>query len=58
MKKRTQTGFTLYELLITLLIVGVVLSVGIPNLAEFTRNGRITASANDLHASFLMARTT
>ena len=57
MKKRTQTGFTLYELLITLLIVGVVLSVGIPNLAEFTRNGRITASANDLHASFLMARS-
>lgn len=57
MKKRTQSGFTLYELLITLLIVGVVLSFGVPNLAEFTRNSRITSAANDLHASFLMARS-
>lgn len=57
MKKRTQTGFTLYELLITMLIVGVVLAVGIPNMSDFTRNSRITASANDLHASFLMARS-
>ena len=57
MKKRTQTGFTLYELLVTLLIVGVVLTLGIPNLSDFTRNSRITSTANDLHASFLMARS-
>ena len=57
MKKRTQTGFTLYELLITLLIVGVVLSFGIPNLSEFTANSRMTSTANDLHASFLLARS-
>ncbi len=57
MEKRTQTGFTLYELLVTMLIVGVVLTLGIPNLSEFTRNSRITSTANDLHASFLMARS-
>jgi type IV fimbrial biogenesis protein FimT len=57
MRKRTQTGFTLYELLITLLVVGVVLTFGIPNLTEFTRNGRITGTANDLHAAFMMARS-
>jgi prepilin-type N-terminal cleavage/methylation domain-containing protein len=57
MKKRSQTGFTLYELLVTLLIVGVVLTLGIPNLSDFTRNSRITSTANDLHASFLMARS-
>ena len=56
MKKRTENGFTLYELLITLLIVGVVLSLGIPNLTQFTANSRITGTANDLHAAFLMAR--
>jgi prepilin-type N-terminal cleavage/methylation domain-containing protein len=57
MEIRTQTGFTLYELLVTLLIVGVVLTLGIPNLSDFTRNSRITSTANDLHASFLMARS-
>ncbi|MDH3532227.1 MAG: GspH/FimT family pseudopilin [Gammaproteobacteria bacterium] len=57
MKKRAQTGFTLYELLITLAIVGIVLVFGIPNLTQFTRNSRITSTANDLHAAFQLART-
>ena len=57
MKKRHQNGFTLYELLITMLIVGVVLSLGVPNLAEFTANSRLSSTANDLHASFQLARS-
>ena len=57
MKKRTQKGFTLYELLITLLIIGVVLTLGIPNMTEFTRNSRISTTANDLHAAFQVARS-
>ena len=56
MKKQNQNGFTLYELLITVLIVGVVLTLGIPNLSLFTANSRITGTVNDLHAAFLMAR--
>ena len=57
MKKRIQTGFTLYELLITFLVVGTVLAYGIPNFAAYTANSRMTGSANDLHAAFQMART-
>lgn len=57
MDKRTQSGFTLYELLITMLIVGVVLSYGIPNMLQFNQNGRMTATANDLHAAFHLARS-
>jgi len=57
MKKRTQTGFTLYELLMTMLIVGVVLTLGIPNFASFTQSSRITSTANDLHAAFQMSRS-
>ena len=53
----TQAGFTLYELMITLIIVGVVLSYGMANLSDFTKNGRMTATANDLHAAFHMARS-
>ena len=57
MNKQRQTGFTLYELMITLLVIGVILTFGIPNLRDFTRNGRMTSAANDLHASFMVART-
>jgi len=61
MKSRTairdQAGFTLYELMITLVIVGVVLSYGMANLSDYTRNGRMTATANDLHAAFHLARS-
>ena len=52
-----QTGFTLYELMITLVIAGVVLSFGMSNLTEYTKNARMTATANDLHAAFHMARS-
>ena len=54
---KLQAGFTLYELMITLVIAGVVLSFGMSNLTEFTKNSRMTATANDLHAAFFMARS-
>jgi type IV fimbrial biogenesis protein FimT len=57
MDKRTQAGFTLYELLITVLIVGVILSFGIPNMRTFAQNSRITSAANDLHSAFHLARS-
>ena len=39
------------------LIVGVILAMGVPNMQDFTRNSRVTGVANDLHASFYMARS-
>ena len=57
MEKRRQTGFTLYELMITVLIVGVVLTFGIPNMTEITRNSRISGTSNDIHAAFHLGRT-
>jgi type IV fimbrial biogenesis protein FimT len=57
MNRQKQHGFTLYELLITLLVIGIVLTLGIPNLSDFTRNSRITGTANDLHSSFMVARS-
>ena len=57
MEKRTQNGFTLYELMITLLIVGVILSLGIPNMRAYSQNSRMTSAANDFHAAFHLARS-
>jgi type IV fimbrial biogenesis protein FimT len=52
-----QHGFTLWELLMTLLVAGVLLGVGVPNVMEFQRNSAMTAVANDLVTGVLMART-
>jgi type IV fimbrial biogenesis protein FimT len=57
MDKENQRGFTLYELLITVLIVGVVLTFAVPNMQDFARNSRMTSTANDLHAAFHLARS-
>ncbi len=47
-----QSGFTLYELLITVLVIGVILTIGIPNLSEFTQNSRLASASNALLSSF------
>jgi len=57
MNKKNLSGFTLYELLITLLIVGVVITLGVPNMSAYTQNSRMTSTANDLHATFHLARS-
>lgn len=57
MTRKTQQGFTLYELMITVAIVGVILSIGIPNMQAYSQNSRMTATANDLHAAFHLARS-
>jgi len=57
MNNGSQRGFTLYELLTTMLIVGVVLSLGVPSMRSFNQNSRMTAAANDLHGSFHLARS-
>ena len=50
-------GFTLYELMITVAVIAIILAFGIPNLREFTLNSRMTSTANDLQAAFMLART-
>ena len=57
MKTSNQTGFTLYELLITIVLVALVLSLGIPNMRAFNQNSRMTSAANDLHSAFHLARS-
>lgn len=51
-----QHGFTLWELLMTLLVAGILLGIGVPNVMEFQRNGAMTAVANDMVTGVLMAR--
>ena len=55
--KRRVQGFTLYELLITVVIVGIVLGFGIPNFRAFTQNSRMAAATNDMLGTFHLARS-
>ncbi|MEM7278009.1 MAG: GspH/FimT family pseudopilin [Pseudomonadota bacterium] len=57
MNKNAQKGFTLYELLITVVVAGIIIAYGIPNLRQFQLNNRMVAATNDLLAVFSMART-
>jgi type IV fimbrial biogenesis protein FimT len=57
MNYRKQYGFTLYEILITVVIMSIILTLGIPNLSEFVKNSRITNTVNDLHSTFPLARS-
>lgn len=55
MKKNS--GFTLVELLITIVIVGVLLAVGIPSLKTFMKGNQLVASTNELVSAFNVARS-
>jgi type IV fimbrial biogenesis protein FimT len=50
-------GFTLWELLVSLLVTGVVLGLGLPNLLEFSRNNAMAAETNDFVSTLMAART-
>ena len=53
----TQRGFTLWELLVTVLLIGIVLSLGIPNFNDFTRNSEMAAAVNALVSAVHASRT-
>ena len=55
MKKHT--GFTLPELLITLAIVGILLTVGVPSLKTFMQGNQLIASTNELISALHVARS-
>ncbi|MGD8567927.1 MAG: GspH/FimT family pseudopilin [Gammaproteobacteria bacterium] len=49
-------GFTLIELMMTLSIAAILMTIAIPSYITFTKNSRITSQANDLITSIHIAR--
>ena len=57
MKKQQQNGFTLIELMVTIMVMAIVLGIGIPSMTDCVRNSRVTGTANDLLAAMHVARS-
>jgi prepilin-type N-terminal cleavage/methylation domain-containing protein len=52
-----QTGFTLIEVMITILVGGIVLAVGLPSFADFTKSNRLAAQTNSVLTALHLARS-
>jgi type IV fimbrial biogenesis protein FimT len=52
-----QRGFTLVELIITLAVAAIVMTIGVPTFREVIRNNRIVTQTNELVTALNLART-
>lgn len=51
-----QNGFTLVEVIVTMAIAAVVLSIGVPSFQSYTQNSRQTTAINELATALQLAR--
>ncbi len=52
-----QSGFTLLELMVTLVIIVVLLVIAVPSFQEMIASNRTSAHAQDIASAFVMARS-
>jgi type IV fimbrial biogenesis protein FimT len=55
-ERRTEFGFTLIELMVTLVIMALVITIGVPGLTDFIASQRVRTTASDLVADMSLAR--
>jgi type IV fimbrial biogenesis protein FimT len=55
--KRRQTGFSLLELMVAMLLVSIIAAVGAPSISNFTKNSALRGAATELQGIMQLART-
>jgi type IV fimbrial biogenesis protein FimT len=53
---RLATGFTIIELMITVVVLGIALAFAVPNMQTFIMNNRMTSNLNQLSSNLALAR--
>ena len=56
-RKKSQTGFSLVELMIAISVLALLLTLAVPSFREAGLSGQLRSSANDLAASARFARS-
>lgn len=56
MQRKTK-GFTLFELMVTIAVAAIIVSVGIPGFTSFVQNNRAVTHTNDLVTALNLARS-
>jgi len=54
---RSFRGFTLTELMVTLVVAGILVTIAVPSFRGFLLSNRLTTATNDLVADFQVARS-
>lgn len=57
MNKRTQSGFTIIELMMTLVVAAIMLTFAVPSMQAMVANNRLTTATNTLVGDFNLARS-
>lgn len=56
-RQRLSKGFTLVELMVTIAIAAIILTIGVPSFRSLIDNQRITTVTNDLFSAIKLARS-
>lgn len=57
MKPRSESGFSLIEVMIVIAVLAILIGIALPSFRAAIQNNRITAQANELVTAFHLARS-
>lgn len=57
MMRTRQTGITLLELMVTLAVFGIIISIAVPSMGDFVEKRRLVGAAEEVYGHLMFTRT-